>query len=200
MNKLFVCLVSLFLSTPLFAVVEIDQTAPNFQLIDSKGNVQELEQFRGKKVILEWTNHECPFVQKHYSSGNMQGLQKRFTDEDVVWLSIISSAEGNQGYVTADQADELTESRGAAPSFVLLDPSGDVGRTYGAQTTPHMYIVDEEGVLRYNGAIDSVRSANPADIEGSDNYIELGMASLAAGEQIKTSLTRPYGCSVKYKK
>ena len=199
MHKLLSFALSLLFTTTLSAAVKIGEPVPNFQLIDSHGNTQELEQFRGKKVILEWTNHLCPFVQKHYDSGNMQGLQQRYTQEDVVWLSIISSAEGLQGFVSAEEANELTDSRNASPSFVLFDPSGDTGRAYGAQTTPHMYIIDEQGVLQYNGAIDSIRSANPADVKNADNYVELGMTSLIAGTTIENTLTRPYGCSVKYK-
>lgn len=183
-----------------FAAVTIGEEAPNFELVDSNGSKQSLEQYRGKKVILEWTNHKCPFVEKHYGAENMQALQKRYTEEGVVWLSIISSAEGKQGYVTAEEANELTSSRNAAPSHVLFDPSGEVGRAYAAKTTPHMYIIDEKGMLKYNGAIDSISSANPADIPKADNYVDLAMASLAAGEEIKKPLTRPYGCSVKYAK
>ena len=182
------------------AAASIGAEAPEFKLVDSDGNTQTLEQYRGKKVILEWTNDQCPFVKKHYSSNNMQDLQKRYTEDGVVWLSVISSAKGKQGYVSGEQANALTTSRGAAPSAVLFDPSGEVGRAYGAKTTPHMYIIDEQGVLKYNGAIDSISSANPADIEKADNYVDLAMAALVKGEEVATPLTRPYGCSVKYEK
>ena len=190
----------LLLSSLAFSGVEIGKEAPSFELVDSDGNKQTLEQFKGKKVILEWTNHQCPFVVKHYGSGNMQGLQKRYTDEGVVWLSIISSAEGKQGFVSGDEANELTASREAMPSKVLFDPSGTVGKTYGAKTTPHMYIIDEDGVLQYNGAIDSIPSADKADIAKAENYVDAAMAALVAGEAVSKPLTRPYGCSVKYAK
>lgn len=193
-----IILVAASLPAMLWAAVDIDRKAPSFALTDSFGKSLSLDQFKGKKVILEWTNDQCPFVKKHYGSGNMQSLQKRYTDEGVIWLSIISSAEGKQGYVEADEANELTNSRGAAPSHVLFDPSGEVGRMYGAKTTPHMYIIDEAGILKYNGAIDSISSANPADIAKAENYVDSAMAALTAGSEIDKPLTRPYGCSVKY--
>jgi len=180
------------------AAVSIGKPAPDFTLLDSAGESQSLAQFAGKKVILEWTNHDCPFVQKHYDSQNMQSLQARYTEQGVVWLSIISSAEGKQGYVSAEKANELTVSRGAKPTHVLFDASGDVGRAYGAKTTPHMYIIDEQGVLKYDGAIDSISSSNPADIEKAENYVDSAMAALANDEPIEKTKTRPYGCSIKY--
>lgn len=181
------------------AKIDVDQPAPDFQLSNHKGEQVSLSDFKGKYVVLEWTNHECPYVKKHYGSDNMQNLQKNYTDQNVVWLSIISSAPGKQGHVSAEQAERLTTERDASPSHVLFDPDGDVGKAYSAKTTPHMYIIDPEGMLRYAGAIDSIKSANPADIPKADNYVELGMVSLMAGDEVSNKVTAPYGCSIKYK-
>ena len=181
------------------ANVTVDAAAPDFSLVNTKGESVSLSDYKGKYVILEWTNHQCPYVVKHYGSDNMQGLQKKYTGKDVTWLSIISSAPGKQGHVSAAEADALTTSRNANPTHVLFDPEGDVGKAYGAKTTPHMYIIDPEGMLRYAGAIDSIKSANPADIAKADNYLDIGMETLMAGKQVADKLTPPYGCSIKYK-
>lgn len=181
------------------AKISVDAAAPDFSLVNEAGEIVTLSQHKGKYVILEWTNHLCPYVQKHYSSDNMQGLQGEYTDQDVVWLSIISSAPGKQGYVSAKESMGLTKDRGAVPSHVLFDPEGDVGKMYSAKTTPHMYIIDPEGILRYAGAIDSIKSANPADIAKANNYVELSMSALMAGKHVANKLTPPYGCSIKYK-
>ena len=181
------------------AAVKVDKAAPNFQLTNSQGQQVSLADFSGKYVVLEWTNHQCPYVKKHYDSDNMQALQRKYTDQDVVWLSIISSAPGKQGHVSPDKAEQLSKSRNAAPSHILFDESGEIGKLYGAKTTPHMYIVDQQGTLRYAGAIDSIKSANPADIAKATNYVDASMASLAKGETIAKKLTPPYGCSIKYK-
>ena len=180
------------------AAVEVGKPAPSFALVDTHGNSRQLSDFVGKVVVLEWTNHQCPFVRKHYGANNMQRLQKQYTDKGIIWLSIISSAPGKQGYVEADRANELTTSRGAHPTAVLLDPNGNVGRAYGARTTPHMYIIDADGVLVSMGAIDSIRSANQADIEQAVNYVALGLDEVLAGQPVSNPVTRPYGCSVKY--
>jgi len=190
---------ALLLSLSANARVKVDAPAPTFSLTNSMGQVVSLEDYKGKYVILEWTNHLCPYVVKHYSSDNMQSLQRKYTQEDVVWLSIISSAEGKQGYVKADKANELTETRNASPSHVLFDTTGEVGKQYSAKTTPHMYIIDPSGELKYAGGIDSIKSANPADIEKADNFVELAMTSLLAGQEVEKKLTPPYGCSIKYK-
>lgn len=196
----FLALLSLCLFSSLsLAKIKVDAPAPTFTLTDSKGATVSLSQFQGSYVVLEWTNHLCPYVKKHYGSDNMQGLQRKYGDQEVVWLSIISSAPGKQGYVQGAEADALTDSRSAAPAHVLLDPEGIVGRMYDAKTTPHMYIIDPEGTLRYAGAIDSIKSANPADIAKADNYLDLGMQALLAGQQVADKLTAPYGCSIKYK-
>ena len=172
--------------------------APDFTLPSADGSDVSLSDFAGKTVILEWTNHGCPFVQKHYKSGNMQSLQTRYTGDDAVWLSIISSAPGKQGHVSADKALTLTEARDAKPTHVLLDEDGTVGRLYGAKTTPHMYIIDPKGTLIYAGGIDSIPSANPQDIEKAMPYVKLALDEAMAGKPVSQAQTRPYGCSVKY--
>ncbi|UTW53917.1 redoxin domain-containing protein [Kordiimonas sp. SCSIO 12610] len=178
--------------------VEVGKPAPNFTAVDSKGNEVSLSDFLGKPVVLEWTNHDCPYVRKHYGSGNMQRTQSALTDDGVVWLSIISSAEGEQGYVSGAEADKLTATRGAYPSSVLLDPEGDVGRLYAARTTPHMFLIDEKGIVQYQGAIDDRPSARPASLKGATNYVKAAWDSLKAGNDIEAVNTKPYGCSVKY--
>ncbi|MBW8190117.1 thioredoxin family protein [Neiella marina] len=180
------------------AAVKPNQMAPDFALPSSNGETISLSDYKGKYVILEWTNHDCPFVKKHYSGGNMQGLQKQYTGQDVVWLSIISSAPGKQGYVDATAANMLTTSREAAPTHVLFDGDGQVGKTYGAKTTPHMYIIKPDGMLAYIGAIDSIKSTDPADIARATNYVTQAMNELEAGQAVSKPLTKPYGCSVKY--
>lgn len=191
-------LVASCFSTSLLANVAVDSPAPDFTLLDTAGNSVSLSDYQGKYVILEWTNHLCPYVQKHYGSDNMQNLQKKYTGQDVVWLSIISSAPGKQGHVSAAEADQLTRERGASPTALLFDPTGKVGREYDARTTPHMYVIDPDGVLRYAGAIDSIKSANPIDIARADNYLDQAMQALMKGEAVTTKVTVPYGCSVKY--
>jgi peroxiredoxin len=176
----------------------VDAPAPDFSLINSQGEKVSLADFKGKHVVLEWTNHLCPYVAKHYNSDNMQSLQRKYTENDVVWLSIISSAPGKQGYVDASEANQLTSSRNASPSHVLFDPSGEVGKMYSAKTTPHMYIIDPAGQLRYAGGIDSIKSANPSDIPKAENYLDVGLAALLSGQEVKKKLTPPYGCSIKY--
>ena len=176
-------------------------TAPSFQLMNQNGENIELDSFKGKKVILEWTNHDCPFVQRHYETSNMQNLQEKYTEEGVVWLSIISSAEGKQGYVSPDEAIELTNSRGAKPSHVLFDTSGKVGKMYKAKTTPHMYIIDENQKLQYQGAIDNMGRTGAlfnTDLSKAKNYVVAAMNDLANGLSVQESKTRPYGCSIKY--
>ena len=181
------------------SAAKIEDAAPAFTLQNSQGEAVSLSDYKGKYVILEWTNHQCPYVVKHYGSDNMQSLQKKYTDEDVVWLSIISSAPGKQGYVSAEEANQLSADRNAAPTHVLFDPEGEVGKMYAAKTTPHMYIIDQEGELRYAGAIDSIKSANPADIPKAVNYVSASMNALNSGKSPEKTLTPPYGCSIKYK-
>lgn len=198
-KRISLLIASLALSASVFAGVKVDKAAPEFTLVNTENEQVNLSDYKGKYVVLEWTNHLCPYVKKHYGSDNMQGLQKKFADKDVVWLSIISSAPGKQGYVKPDEAESLTKERSAAPTEVLFDPEGTVGKMYGAKTTPHMYIIDPEGQLRYAGAIDSIKSANPADIPKATNYVDVGFGELFAGEEISNKTTVPYGCSVKYK-
>ena len=187
------------LATPAAAAeLETGKPAPDFTATDSKGHAHRLSAYRGKRVILEWTNHDCPFVGKHYSSGNMQRTQKAATADGAVWLSVISSAPGLQGHVSGAEADALTQQRGAFPTAVLLDPSGGVGRLYQARVTPHMFIVDKDGTLEYQGAIDSIPSWDEDDIPKAVNYVGQALAQLKAGRPVKPAGTRPYGCSVKY--
>jgi peroxiredoxin len=181
------------------AAPEIGRPAPDFELTDTAGNAHRLSDFAGRKVVLEWTNHECPFVVKHYGSGNMQKQQRKARDEhDAIWLTIISSKPGAQGHVSPETADELTASRNASPTAVLLDESGDVGRAYAARVTPHMYIIDEDGALVYMGGIDSNPSADPADIPEATQYVTAALDELAAGRAVSEAVTRPYGCTIKY--
>ena len=186
------------MATTAGAALEIGEPAPGFTGIDTSGKSHALSDFRGKPVVLEWTNHDCPYVRKHYSSGNMQRQQQTATGQGVVWLSIISSAPGKQGHVTPAQADALTAERNAAPSAVILDEKGEIGRLYEAKTTPHMYIIDADGKLAYMGGIDSIASTNPADIGKATQYVPAALAQVMNGEPVASSVTRPYGCSVKY--
>lgn len=172
--------------------------APDFQCTDSAGRTRSLSEFKGKTVVLEWTNRQCPFVKKHYDLCNMQALQKKYAGQGVVWLSVVSSAPGNQGYVTAPEANEHVKAVGAAPTAVLLDPDGKVGRLYGAQTTPHCFVIDGTGKLVYAGAIDDKNSTNPADIKGAKNYVADALDALKSGKPVPTASTRAYGCGVKY--
>ena len=180
------------------AAVNVGQPAPDFTGVDSNGKQHSLSQYKGKTVVLEWTNHDCPYVKKHYNSGNMQALQKDATANGIVWLSIISSRPGKQGHVSGKQANELTASRNASPTAVILDESSEIGLLYGAKTTPHMYIVDKSGQLVYMGGIDNTPSKDEDDIPKSKNYVRTALDEMAAGQAIKESITRPYGCSVKY--
>ena len=196
-----IVLIFLFIFTQIcFSFVSIDSEAPGFELTDTYDNKVSLESFRGKKVVLEWTNHGCPFVAKHYKTKNMQSTQELAQKEDVIWLSIISSAPGTQGYVTKDEANELTATREASPTHVLLDPTGKVGMLYSAKTTPHMYVIDEKGLLKYQGAIDDAggRGFMFKDLLQANNYVKNTIKELIQGKQVKSPVTQPYGCSVKY--
>jgi peroxiredoxin len=181
-----------------WAAPKVGVAAPAFTATATSGQAVSLADQRGKLVVLEWTNHDCPYVRKHYGSGNMQGLQRETTGQGVVWLTIISSAPGTQGHVSPGQADELTVRRNASPSAVLLDPTGVVGRMYGATNTPHMYVVDKAGTLVYAGAIDDRPTTRQGDIAGATNYVREALQAVAAGQPVKTPLTRAYGCTVKY--
>jgi peroxiredoxin len=180
------------------AQAKVGDPAPAFSLVDTNGREHALGDFKGRIVVLEWFNHDCPFVKKHYDSGNMPGLQSRYTGKDVVWLSINSSAPGKQGNYPPEKANELSSEKKSAATYVLLDPEGTVGRLYGAKTTPHMYVIDGAGVLRYEGAIDSVSSTDKDDIAGATNYVAAAVDALKAGKPVDPSVTQAYGCAVKY--
>jgi peroxiredoxin len=182
------------------ANVQTEQIAPDFNLLNTYGEKVSLSEFKGQTVVLEWTNHGCPFVAKHYKTQNMQNTQGEAKKANVVWLTIISSAPGTQGFVSNLEANELTRSRSALPSHVLLDPKGLVGRSYGAKTTPHMYLIDQFGVLKYQGAIDDAggRGFMFKNLSEAKNYILLALDELRKGKKITDSITKPYGCSVKY--
>jgi hypothetical protein len=180
------------------ATAKVGEAAPNFTATSTSGSAVSLGSYKGTIVVLEWTNHECPYVRKHYETGNMQALQRDATGHGVVWLTVISSARGEQGWVTPSQADELTVARKAAPTAVLLDEKGVVGRMYGATNTPHMYVVDRAGVLVYAGAIDDRPTTRRADVQGASNYVRAALESVTAGQPVKMPVTRVYGCTVKY--
>ncbi len=183
---------------PAHAAATVGEAAPAFTLTDSKGTSHNLSDFKGKTVVLEWTNAECPFVRKHYDSKNMQTLQEEATGQGVVWLVINSGAEGKQGHVTGAQAEEIITRDGFKSTAYLLDGDGTVGHAYGASTTPHMFVINGEGTLVYAGAIDDNKSADPATIAGAKNYVRAALADLAAGKPVETASSQPYGCSVKY--
>lgn len=189
---------SLTLASLLNAAVDTGTTAPDFTLTDTLGVEHSLSDYSGKYVVLEWTNHQCPFVVKHYGDGAMQAFQKAMTDDGVVWLQVVSSAEGKQGHVSAAEGEALRESKGMHSTAMLLDASGDVGRLYGARTTPHMFLINPEGTLIYQGAIDSIKSTRSSDIAKAENYVKSAYESAQSGEPVVNSTTIPYGCSVKY--
>jgi hypothetical protein len=177
---------------------QLEHAAPNFTANTADGKTLSLSSLQGKTVVLEWTNHECPFVKKHYSSDNIPSLQKEATAQGVVWLQVISSAPGKQGHVDGPTALKLNTDRGAAPSATLLDPSGQLARLYGAQTSPHLYIVNPQGQLVYRGGIDSIASNKVEDIAKAENYVRTALRELAAGKKVTQASTRPYGCAIKY--
>jgi peroxiredoxin len=178
--------------------IRVGAPAPTFTATDSNGKTVSLSDFKGKTVVLEWTNHDCPFVRKHYTGNNMQTLQKKWTGQGIVWLTVISSARGEQGYVTPEQANKLTADRSASPSAVLLDPKGEIGRAYGAQVTPHMYIIKGDGTLAYMGGIDDKPTTRLEDLKAAKNFVDAALTELAAGKPVSVTTSRPYGCTVKY--
>jgi peroxiredoxin len=195
-----------FLALPLIAVAPLPalaqpspgQNAPAFSLTDLDGRRVSLADLRGKFVVLEWTNPSCPFVQKHYGSGNMQALQKRFTGEGVQWLVINSTATTHPEYLPPAEQKAWLRKQGAAPAIAALDADGAVGRAYGAKVTPHMYVIDPNGVLAYAGAIDDKRSADPADVKTARNYVVQAFTELRAGKPVSSPSTQAYGCTIKY--
>jgi peroxiredoxin len=184
-------------SLPL-AAATVGAPAPGFELTDTNGKTHKLSDYTGKTVVLEWVNHGCPFVKKHYDSGNMQKTQTAATADGVVWLSICSSAPGTQGNETPAAWNKINAEKNVAATAVLIDESGNVGRAYDARTTPHMYVINDSGTLVYAGGIDSIPSSSKADIAKADNYVLAALADLKAGRAIATATSKPYGCSVKY--
>ncbi|OGW77927.1 MAG: hypothetical protein A2Z83_03165 [Omnitrophica bacterium GWA2_52_8] len=182
----------------LWAEVASGQKAPDFSLQDTKGQMRSLSEFSGKYVVLEWTNPDCPFVKKHYGSGNMQKLQSEAAAKGAVWLQIASSTEGKQGYYSAAEWNDINAKNASAAAALLLDPDGKTGRAYGAQTTPHMYLINSDGVLIYQGAIDDHPTPDPADIPNSVNYLSQALNEALQGKPVSVSATKSYGCSVKY--
>lgn len=188
---------TLLASISAFAVTN-GEMAPDFTLPGHTGKSYQLKNFRGKVIVLEWFNSGCPFVKKHYGPRNMQKLQEKYTAKDVIWLTILSSAKGKQGYVPADEAERHRELMGMNSSAFLLDPAGEVGRLYGAKTTPHMFIINPAGKIVYQGAIDSIPSADSGDIKHARNYVAEGLDAVLSNQKLKYAKTKPYGCSVKY--
>ncbi len=200
--RLFSIIMTVFIM--IFAVhagdkAKINEAAPEFELTDSKGNTHALSDFEGKWVVLEWVNFDCPFVRKHYDSGNMQTLQKTYKGKEVVWLSICSSADGKQGFFDGEQLTERLEEENLASTAYLIDKEGKVGKMYGAKTTPHMFIINPEGNLIYAGGIDDKRSTDVDDIKDAKNYVAMVLDAAMAGKKIPVQSTKAYGCSVKYK-
>jgi peroxiredoxin len=200
-TKLLLTALTCLASTSLFAADSpaVGNAAPDFSVSDSKGKTQSVSQYKGKYVVLEWFNPDCPFVKKHYGSGNMQKLQEEFTGKGVVWLSVDSSASGKEGNLTAEQAEKKMAELKMHSSALLLDQDGKAGQAYGAKNTPHMFVINPDGKLIYAGAIDSKATPNPADIPTATNYVKAALDESMAGKAVTTSSSRPYGCSVKYK-
>jgi hypothetical protein len=183
---------------PLISAGKAGEAAPEFTATASNGKIVRLSDYRGKYVVLEWHNNGCPYVGKHYKSGNMQRLQKQWTGRDVVWLTILSSAPGKQGYVTAAEENDYLAKEQAAPTAALLDPTGQIGHLYEAKTSPQMVVINPQGVVIYDGAIDDKPTTDLEDVPGATNYVNLALEQAMAGKQVETPVTRPYGCSVKY--
>jgi hypothetical protein len=191
-------LLAFSIAAPALAKVSVGEPAPDFSLSDSSGRMQTLSQYKGKTVVLEWNNPDCPFVGKHYGSGNMQKQQADATAAGVVWLTINSSATGKQGDIDGGGANAYVAKVGGKQTAYLLDPAGTAGHLYGARTTPHMYIIDPQGILRYMGGIDSIRSTDRDDIAKATQYVPQALAELKAGKPVSVPTSQPYGCSVKY--
>lgn len=200
MKKLWTALAAMMVVvSPLFAGdPEVGKPAPDFKLTDVDGKARSLAEFKGKYVVLEWINHGCPFVKKHYDSGNMQALQKEAAGKGAVWLSVASSAKGKEGYMDEGEWKKALAEHGSAPAAVLLDAKGKVGKLYGAKTTPHMFIVDPAGALIYKGAIDDRPTADKADVAGAKNHVRQALDEAMAGKPVSEPATKAYGCSVKY--
>jgi peroxiredoxin len=199
--KLLASLVTSLVGTAVFAadVPAIGSNAPDFSLRDATGKTHSLSQYKGKYVVLEWFNPQCPFVKKHYGSSNMQNLQKEFTEKGVVWLTIDSNAPGTEGNLTPEEAQKIASSWKTHETALLLDPDGNAGRAYGAKNTPNMVIINPDSKIVYHGAIDSKATPNPSDIPSSTNYVKAALEQSMSGKTVSTPETKPYGCSVKYK-
>jgi len=180
------------------AALKTGAEAPGFTLTDTQGNAVELAGFKGKIVVLEWTNYDCPFVRKHYATENMQALQRKFTLQGVIWLSVCSSAPGKQGYLTAAEWNRRIAEQGVAATAVLLDPDGQVGRLYGAERTPHLFVIGPEGTVQYQGALDDNPSIKRETVKGARNHVTEAVEALLAGKTVPVAETKPYGCTVKY--
>jgi peroxiredoxin len=200
-TKLILTIVASLVTTGLYAFdpPPVGSAAPDFSLTDAKGKAHSLSQYKGRYVVLEWFNPECPFVKKHYGSGNMQKLQEEYTNKGVTWLTIDSSAPGTEGSLSADAANKVMTGWKTQQTALLLDPEGKAGRAYGAKNTPNMVVINPEGKIVYEGAIDSKATPNPADIPNSTNYVKAALDESLEGKPVTTSTTKPYGCSVKYK-
>lgn len=199
MKALFVAVAAAGLAAaPALAAPQVGKPAPDFTLKDTGGRALSLSDFKGKTVVLEWNNPECPFVRKHYDSGNMQKTQAAALADGAVWLTINSSAPGKQGHMSGAQAKAVTADKKARPSAYLLDPEGVVGKRYGAKTTPHMYVISKAGTLVYAGGIDDKPSPRPADIKTARNHVMAALGELKAGKPVSVATSRPYGCNVKY--
>jgi peroxiredoxin len=200
MRNILIILTVLALGSMVWAqTAELNKEAPGFTLVDNTGKSHNLADHKGNYVVLEWINFECPFVRKHYDSGNMQMLQKTYKDKDVVWFSICSSAEGKQGHFAGEDLDSRISKEETTPTAYLIDSEGKVGKMYGAKTTPHMYIINPEGVLIYAGGIDDKPSTKLKDIKSAENYVTTVLDAALAGKKIPVQSSKPYGCSVKYK-
>ncbi|MGA2902290.1 MAG: redoxin domain-containing protein [Candidatus Korobacteraceae bacterium] len=193
-----IAILAVLMALPAAWAGRVGEAAPEFTATDSNGNVHRLSQYRGKFVVLEWSNRGCPYTQKHYNGGNMQRLQREWTAKGVIWLTVISSAPGKQGYVTASEENTYLKQVNAAPTAVLLDPTGVLGHLYDAKTTPHIFIVNPQGTLIYNGAIDDRPTTDLADVNGAKNYVSAALDEATSGKPVSVSTSRPYGCSVKY--
>jgi len=183
----------------LIAAAKVGDAAPEFTAMASTGKTVRLTDYRGKYVVLEWHNNGCPYVGKHYNSGNMQRLQNHWTSQGVVWFTVLSSAPGKQGYVTAGEENDYLTKEQAAPTAALLDPTGEIGHLYDAKTSPQMVVINPQGVVIYSGAIDDKPTTDLQDVQGATNYVSLALEQSMSGKPVQTPATRPYGCSVKYR-
>jgi peroxiredoxin len=200
MLKLAATTLAAVLAVPAFAAgPDLGKPAPDFAAADTHGKPVKLGDLKGKLVILEWSNHQCPYVRKHYGAGNMQKTQEAARALGVTWITIISSAPGEQGHVNAAEANKLTSERGAKPHHVVLDPKGQIGRMYAARVTPHMFIIGTDGKLLYKGAIDSIRSSRQSDIANAKNYVTAALGEIKSGKQVADADTVAYGCTIHYK-